>query len=184
MKSYDYTHRDGILELNWDQVAALAQHLAVALAAAGADTVVGIARAGLLPAVIVAAALRCDLWPVRVTRREQDSVTYATPQWKVDVAPEVAGHTVAVIDEMADTGETLALVAKRVQARGAARVITASLCAHTWADPRPAHVALTTDALVIFPWDRRVLVNGRWAPHPELEEALRAQQQRKQESKP
>ena len=179
MKSYDYAHRDGILELTWDEVAALSHRLAAELAAAGVDTVVGIARAGLLPAVIVAAALRCDLWPVRVTRREQDTVTYATPQWRVDVSPEVAGRTVAVVDEMADTGETLALVAARVQARGAARVITASLCAHTWADPRPAHVALTTDALVIFPWDRQVLVNGHWAPHPELAQAIRAQQQRK-----
>lgn len=182
MNSYDYAHRTGIVELTWDEVAALARQLAAELAAAGVDSVVGIARAGLLPAVIVAAALRCDLWPVRVTRREQDSVTYATPQWKVDVVPEVAGRTVAVIDEMADTGETLALVAARVQARGATRVITASLCAHTWAAPRPAHVAMTTDALVIFPWDSQVLVNGRWAPHPEVEEAIRAQQQQRQEN--
>jgi len=182
MNSYDYAHREGVVALTWDDVAALARQLAAELAAAGVDSVVGIARAGLLPAVIVAAALRCDLWPVRVTRREQDNVAYTTPQWKVDVSPEVAGRTVAVIDEMADTGETLALVAARVQACGAAQVITASLCAHTWAEPRPAHVALTTDALVVFPWDSQVLVNGSWAPHPELEEAIRAQEQQK--SKP
>jgi hypothetical protein len=36
-------------------------------------------------------------------------------------------------------------------------------------------VALVTDALVIFPWDKQVYVEGNWQPHPELEEALRLQ---------
>ena len=178
MKSYDYENRDGIMEMDWPWFAALAQQLAGVLAAEGVDTVVGIARAGLVPAATVACALRCDLFPVRVTRREQDIVTYAAPQWKVDVAPEVAGRVVAVIDEMADTGATLAMVAARVHELGAARVVTASLCAHSWADPAPTHAALATDALVIFPWDRQVLVDGRWELHPELEQAIRAQRDR------
>jgi hypothetical protein len=29
--------------------------------------------------------------------------------------------------------------------------------------------------LVLFPWDRQVLVEGSWVPHPEIEEALRLQ---------
>jgi hypothetical protein len=178
MKSYDYENRDGIVEMDWPWFAALAQLLAGVLGAEGVDTVVGIARAGLVPAATIACALRCDLFPVRVTRREQDIVTYAAPQWKVDVSPAVAGRVVAVIDEMADTGATLAMVAARVHELGAARVVTASLCAHSWADPAPTHTALATDALVIFPWDRQVLVDGRWELHPELEQAIRAQQDR------
>ena len=61
MKSYDYENRDGILEMDWPWFAALAQQLAGVLAAEGVDTVVGIARAGLVPAATVACALRCDL---------------------------------------------------------------------------------------------------------------------------
>ena len=178
MKSYDYKNRDGIVEIDWLWFAKLAQQLAGELAAEGVDTVVGIARAGLLPAATVACALRCDLFPVRVTRREQDIVTYTVPQWKVDVAPDVAGRVVAVIDDMADTGATLAMVAARVRELGATRVVTASLCAHSWADPAPAYTALATDALVIFPWDRQVLVEGRWADHPEVEQAIRLQRDR------
>ena len=34
---------------------------------------------------------------------------------------------------------------------------------------------LVTDALVLFPWDRRVLVDGAWGPRPELEDAIAAQ---------
>lgn len=66
-----------------------------------------------------------------------DVVIHDTPVWKVDVSPEVAGKVVAVIDEVADSGATLALVADRVRGLGAARVVTASLVAHTWAEPVP-----------------------------------------------
>ena len=137
--------------------------------------IVGIARAGLFPATAVACALRRELFPVRVTRRVNDVVTHQHPVWKVDVSPEVAGKVVAVVDEMADTGETLTLVAQRVTELGAARIITASLVAHSWAQPQPEVVALQTDALVIFPWDKQVYDGAHWQPHPELSEALRLQ---------
>jgi hypoxanthine phosphoribosyltransferase len=167
-KSYDYSQRQGELRIDWECFAALSRELAERLAAAGVDMVVGVARAGLLPATAVACALRLDLAPAQVTRREADRVVRERPQWKVDVSEEVKGRAVAVVDEIADTGETLALVAERVRAREAATVVTGALVAHTWADPRPDVVALESDALVIFPWDARVLVDGRWTLHPEL----------------
>ena len=175
MQSYDYAHRTGVEEISWPRFAELAATLAEGLAAFDVEVIVGIARAGLFPATAVACALRRELYPVRVTRRVNDEVVHTQPVWKVDVSPDVAGKVVAVVDEMADTGESLALVAQRVTDFGAACVITASLVAHSWAQPGPQVVALATDALVIFPWDKHVYVNGRWQPHPELAEALRLQ---------
>lgn len=178
MQSYDYAHRIGIEEITWTRAAELAGKLAESLAGAGIDTIVGIARAGLIPATMVACMSRRDLFPVRVTRRRQDVVIHAHPVWQVDVAPDVVGRGVAVVDEMADTGETLALVADRVRELGAARVVTAALVAHSWAAPPPDHVALVTDALVIFPWDKEVFIDGRWQPHPEIRAAIAAQEKR------
>jgi hypothetical protein len=54
-------------------------------------------------------------------------------------------------------------------------VVTAALVSHSWAKPAPEFSALQSDALVVFPWDREVLVEGSWVPHPELEKALRLQ---------
>jgi uncharacterized protein len=65
--------------------------------------------------------------------------------------------------------------AERVRALGAADVVTASLVSHSWADPMPDAVALVTDALVLFPWDRRVYVDGAWQAHPEVAAALALQ---------
>lgn len=182
MQSYDYAHRIGVEEISWPRFAELAATLAERLAAFNVEVIVGIARAGLFPATAVACALRRELYPARVTRRLNDRVIYPQPIWRVDVSPDVAGKIVAVVDEMADTGESLALVAGRVAELGAARTITTSLVAHSWAQPGPDVVALTTDALVIFPWDRQIYVDGQWRAHPELAQALRLQGSRDQEA--
>jgi hypoxanthine phosphoribosyltransferase len=175
MKSYDYAHRKGIEEISWERFGELSQSLTEQLSGKKIDIVIGIARAGLFPATTVACALRRELYPVRVTRRINDVVQYESPIWRVDVPSTVAGQKVAVIDEIADTGETLAIVAARALERGARRVWTLSLVAHSWADPKPDFAALTSDALLIFPWDKQVLSSDGWQMHPELEDAIRAQ---------
>ena len=175
MKSYDYAHRQGALELSWEGFAALAHTLVEKLEPYHLQGVVGVARAGLFPATAVALALRLELYPARLTRRLNDQVIYKTPVWKTPVSAEVAGKVIAVVDEIADTGQTLSLAAEAARQLGAARVVTASLLAHSWADPMPEVCAQISDALVVFPWDRQVLVNGKWQPHPELQAALALQ---------
>jgi len=175
MKSYDYAQRKGVEEISWERFASLSASLAEKLAAEGIEVVVGIARAGLFPATALACALRIEFFPVRITRRLNDRVTFQQPVWKVDVSKEIGGKIVAVVDEIADTGQTLRLVTQRVREQGATRVITACLVSHSWTDPVPDQVALVTDALVIFPWDKKVYQTGQWQVNPELAEALKLQ---------
>jgi hypothetical protein len=178
MQSYDYAQRQGVEAITWERFAELSAHLVEQLAPHHIDAVVGIARAGLFPATHVAAVLRCDLYPCALSRRVGDTVMFERPVWNVNVSPAVAGKHIAVVDEIADTGQTLAVVAERARDLGAAKIITASLARHTWANPAPEVCALVSDALIIFPWDQRVYVNGQWQPHPEIEEALRLQASR------
>lgn len=178
MQSYDYAHRQGIEEVSWEKFAQLAAMMVEKLA--GVEIVVGIARAGLFPATAVACALRRELTPIRITRRHNDELVSARPQWKVDIPDIINGQVVAIVDEMADTGETLALVAQRAREKGASHIITAALFAHSWANPMPDVVARMTDALVLFPWDKQVYVEGSWRPHPELEQALARQERNSQ----
>ena len=141
------------------------------------DVIIGITRAGLFPATAVACALRRELYPIRLSRREDDDVRHESPVWRVPVPDAVAGKRVAVIDEIADTGETLRIAAREAASKGAANVVTATLIAHSWAMPPPDCVAVGSDALLIFPWDSTVLIDGRWVEHPELAEARAAQNQ-------
>ena len=61
------------------------------LATREVNAVVGVARAGLFPATAISCALRCELYPVRVTRRINDEVVHSKPVWKVPVAEDVEG---------------------------------------------------------------------------------------------
>ena len=51
MQSYDYSHRQGVEEISWERFAQLSATLTEKLAGIGVETVVGIARAGLFPAL-------------------------------------------------------------------------------------------------------------------------------------
>ncbi len=175
MKSYDYAQRQGVEDISWERFGKLSQLLTEWLSGKKIDLVIGIARAGLFPATAVACALRRELYPVRITRRVNDVIQYESPIWRVDVPSTVAGQRVAVIDEITDTGETLALVSARTMERGARRVWSLSLVTHSWANPQPDFSALNSDALIIFPWDNQVLTDNGWQLHPELEAAISAQ---------
>lgn len=175
MRSYDYAHRDGVDPITWERFAGLSRDLAESVQSCRPDLIVGVARGGLFPATAVACALRCEFFPVRLSRREADEVRHPHPVWRVPVSGFVRGKRVAIIDDVADTGETLEAVRQEVSGRGASSVVTAALVCHSWAKPTPDFSALQSDALVLLPWDREVLVEGSWVSHPELEDALRLQ---------
>ncbi|MEM9406780.1 MAG: phosphoribosyltransferase family protein [Acidobacteriota bacterium] len=172
MESYDDGNRTGVRNLSWEEFARLSRDLAETVRAFEPDVIVGVAKAGLLPATAVACALRCELIPVRISRRVDDVVVHRTPQWRVPLTAGLAGKRVAVIDEMADTGETLRLVAEHTRENGAPKILTSVLVQHSWADPKPDFAALHTDELVVFPWDAKVLVDSQWQIHPEIAAAV------------
>ncbi len=178
MKSYDYTHRSGVRLISWDDFAQLSAHLAVLIEPFHPQVILGIARAGLFPATLVACSLRLELFPIRLTRRVDDRVVSDTPVWKVPIPAEVNGKTVAIVDEIADTGQTLSMVADCARTLGALSVITACLVSHSWADPAPQLCSLLTGEFVLFPWGRKVLDGGHWVPHPEEVAGLKAQEQK------
>jgi hypoxanthine phosphoribosyltransferase len=178
MKSYAYAHRFGVRRVTWEDFASLSRHLAELLEPFAPQVILGIARAGLFPATAVACSLRRELFPIRLSRRVNDEVFYTRPVWRVPVPAEVAGKVVAVIDEIADTGETLSMVAQSTLQTGAARVLTASLISHSWAKPMPQITSLVSDEFIIFPWDELVLQGGKWVMHPEVAAGLDAQPKR------
>jgi len=176
MKSYDYANRQGVEKISWERFGTMTRELVEQLAKEKVDVVIGIARGGLIPATAVAAALRCEMFPIRLTRRMHDEIVHSTPVVLLDVAIQVANRKCAVvIDEIADTGQTLTRAVQLVSRRGVPRVLTATLASHSWSDPRPNYTALESDALVVFPWDENVYINGKWQTHPEIENAIQLQ---------
>lgn len=174
-RPYDYSTRRGVLRVSWTHFQRMVRRLAGQIAAAGPDVVVGVGRGGMIPAAEIALRLRVDLFPAALSRRVGDRVVAAEPAWRAPIARSCAGRRVVVVDDIADTGRTLAEAKDAIRASGAASVVTVALAAHTWAKPVPDLVAVVSDALIVWPWGRYVLEDGRWRLHPEYREALRMQ---------
>lgn len=175
MKPYDYTQRVGVRHITWDDFASLARRLTELIEPVHPQVVLGVARAGLFPATLVACSLRCEFFPIRLNRRVNDQVVQVQPTWKTPIPAEVADKVVVVLDEIADSGTTLAMASEATLLSGAAQVTTACLVSHSWAEPAPQVTSLVSDEFIIFPWDEQVLDHGRWVTHPEVESGLKAQ---------
>jgi hypoxanthine phosphoribosyltransferase len=80
-----------------------------------------------------------------------------------------------IVDEVCDSGETLAMATEYSQALGAETVRSAVLSSHSWGASIPDYIGLITDRLILNPWDREILLDGSFQFHPEYVQALAKQ---------
>ena len=173
--SYDYATRAGVRPISWDDFHGLVKALAVAVAPWRPEMVLPVLRGGAYPGALLAHTLQIEVYPVRLSRRQDDVVVRQTPQWLVEPPAAVRGQRVLVVDEMCSSGQTLAMVKERALALGAAEARTATLYAHTWGADAVDYTGLISDALVLNPWDREIWRDGAFVFHPEYAEALAEQ---------
>ncbi|MGA8542158.1 MAG: phosphoribosyltransferase [Thermoplasmata archaeon] len=121
-------------------------------------TIVGLTRGGWVPARLVAdrlgvkrmISLRAQHWGVTAVPTGAAEVTEG-------LSGPVNGHTVLVVDDITDTGESLSLAMAHVRAEGPDRVESATLLhiAHSKYVPTYFGEAIPADAWVwvVFPWN-------------------------------
>ena len=172
---YDYSTRQGIHPISWEDFHGLCKALAIAVARFQPEVILPIGRGGYYPGTLIAHMLQIDPYPVRVSRRVNDVVTHQTPQWLIEPPASVSGRRVLIVDEICGSGETLALVKDKAMAMGASAVHCAVLYAHTWGVSVPDYIGLVTDELLLNPWDREIVREGAFQMHPEYVEALAQQ---------
>lgn len=172
---YDYASRTGICPISWADFHALCKGLARAIAAFDPQLILPIGRAGYYPGTLLAHMLQVEIYPIRLSRRVKDMVAHERPQWLLEPPTGVRDQRVLVVDEICSTGETLLMASERVTALGAAVVQSAVLYAHSRATAVPDYIGLITDALILNPWDREILVGGEFHFHPEYVAALAEQ---------
>ena len=170
MASYDH-HHTGVTEITWARFGELCKQLALAVAAYDPEIIVGIAKGGVLPAAVLASLLRREFYPIRLSRRHDESIVRQQPILLAPMPAAVGGRRVMVVDEIAVTGETLRLATQEALRLGAAAVKTATLFVHG-ASQRPDYFVLETDDLILNPWDYLVLEGGRFVVNPEYQKEL------------
>jgi uncharacterized protein len=154
-------------ELSWELFGELCRVLALRVADEyRPDLVIGIATAGVIPAAVIAAILRVDFFSMKITRRSGGEIVRDRPQLLTAAPPQAAGRRVLLVDELSTSGETMRLGLAATREVGPAEVRTAA----SFVRPggfRPDFFSLETDALIVFPWDRKVVEDeGGVVVHP------------------
>ncbi|NNF13019.1 MAG: hypothetical protein HKN72_07345 [Gemmatimonadetes bacterium] len=156
------------IEVDWAMFGELCRALALKVAREyDPEVIVGIARAGVIPGAVIASILRLDFYSMKISRRSGDDVRERPAV--LSAAPrEAEGRRVLIVDEITTSGDTLRLALAAVRDVHPAEVRTATSFART-TGYQPDFSALTMDANVIFPWDRKIfdgdelIVNPRYA---------------------
>jgi len=119
------------------------------------EVVIGIAKAGVIPARFVASILQRDFASIAITK--EGSVIAGPPRL-------VTGKRVLLVDETCESGSTMKLALAAVRDLKPAAVKTAvSFKTGTY---KPDFHALENENFIILPWDLEVIVNGEIVVRP------------------
>ncbi len=157
-----------VLEVDWTFFGELCRALALRVAGSyDPQIVLGIAKAGVIPGSVVASILQRDFASMAVTRFGESS----RPTLVTAPPPSVRGRRVLVVDETCDSGDTLKLALGAVRKLGPADLRTAvSIKTGSYS---PDFYALATEAFIILPWDREIIVDGEFVMRPDYAAKLR-----------
>jgi hypothetical protein len=152
----------GVLEVDWPFFGELCRALALRVARDyEPEIVLGIAKAGVIPGVVVASILQSEFTSMAVTRREAGS----QPVLVSGPPPTIRGRRVLVVDETCDTGSTMKLALSEIRALHPAEVRSA--VSFKTGEYAPDFHAFETDNFIILPWDREIIQGGELVMRPD-----------------
>ena len=152
----------GVLEVDWPFFGEICRALALRVAREyQPEIVLGIAKAGVIPGVVVASILQTEFSSMAVTRRDADS----SPVLVSGPPPSIRGRRVLVVDETCESGSTMRLALNEVRAMKPAEVRSA--VSFKTGEYTPDFHAFETENFIILPWDREIIQNGEIIVRPD-----------------
>jgi hypothetical protein len=152
----------GVLEVDWPFFGELCRALALRVARDyEPEIVLGVAKAGVIPGVVVASILQTEFSSMAVTRQEEG----AQPVLVSGPPPSIRGRRVLIVDETCNTGSTMKLALSEVRALRPAEVRTA--VSFKTGEYSPDFHAFATDSFIILPWDREIIQGGEIVMRPD-----------------
>jgi len=145
----------------WERIYELLLDLANQILRAGfkPDIIVGVARGGWPPARIMSDLLENpEIANVKAEFYLGVAETKGEPVITQPVSVPVKNKRVLVVDDVADTGKSLALVREHLKEQGAAGVKIATIYYKPWSIVTPDWFERKTSRWVVFPWERKETV--------------------------
>lgn len=145
-----------LLPVSWDEASKLCEGLASLVSASGfrPDAIVGVSRGGLVPARLLSDILGVgELYTIRVAFYIGPGKAAPEPKILQPLAERLDGKKVLLVDDVSDTGKSLAAAKKHVQEMGAdVKVATLHFKPHSGF--RPDFFVAETVAWIVYPWER------------------------------
>jgi hypoxanthine phosphoribosyltransferase len=151
-----------VMEIDWAFFGEVCRALALKVAREfDPEVVLGIAKAGVMPGVVVASILQREFASMVVSRQSgrKAPVLVAGPP------ASIRGRRVLIVDETCESGSTMKVALSEVRLLQPAEVRTA--VSFKTGPYQPDYHAFETDKFIILPWDREIVVDGELVPHPE-----------------
>jgi hypoxanthine phosphoribosyltransferase len=149
-------------EVSWAQFDAVVQHLAREVGRAfRPEAVVGVAHGGVFVGGALASALKCEFFPVRISRRSRDQGRAAARGLSGVMPKELLGRKVLVVDDIASSGDTLELAKQLAKNVGAKALATATLVSRP-KGYQPDYCWERSEAFFVFPWDYELAGSARY----------------------
>jgi hypoxanthine phosphoribosyltransferase len=146
----------------WNQIYKMLLNLAEKIRKNGfkPEVIVGVSRGGWPPARVLSDLLgNPNLANVKAEFYLSVAETKGEPALTQPVSTAVSGMRVLVVDEIADTGESLKLVRAHLFERGATDVKIATVYYKPWSIIKPDYYEKKTSNWVIFPWETRETIH-------------------------
>ena len=162
------TNKDNSTENNiefgipsWNQIYSLLQKLAKQIQESDfkPDVIVGVSRGGWIPARVLSDLLENkNLASVATEFYEDIAKTKQKPTITQPVSVSVKNKKVLVVDDLADTGESLKLVYSHLKEKGASEVRVAVIYYKPWSVTVPHYFQKTSNRWIVFPWEHKETV--------------------------
>jgi len=146
---------------SWDQIYGLLLNLAnkVKKDSFKPDVIVGVSRGGWPPARVISDLLENPkLANVTAEFYVGIAETKGKPVITQPVSVPVRAKKVLVVDDVADTGESLRLVRGHLEEQGTSEVKIATIYYKPWSVVIPDYYEKETKSWIVFPWERKETV--------------------------
>ena len=157
----------GIMEVDWPFFGEVCRALALKVSGEyDPEVVLGIAKPGVIPGVVIASILQRDFASMALTRHEPG----APPQLVAGPPATIHGRHILLVDETCDSGDTLKLALNEVLALNPKEVRTA--VSFRTGSYEPDFYAFETDKIILLPWDREIIEGEELVLRPEYAHLL------------
>ena len=142
------------LHISWNDAAEMCKKIVKYMEDFKPDVLVGISRGGLVPVRILSDFLdNNQVAVIKIEFYKSINQTSGFPKIAQPLSVDVKGKKVLIVDDVSDTGRSLAVAKDHVQKAGAEEIKVATLHYKPHSSFKPDYFVDETSAWVVYPWE-------------------------------